>query len=88
MLNLDNLSEQVFQMLKRQFLPYQWVPNVYNCMFFFVRYASKKPYKRKNGKTPVFMEGVPGVEVFNEQPKAFHLQKKVQVMCEWKRLVF
>ncbi|KAI4465297.1 mrna-capping enzyme [Holotrichia oblita] len=48
-------------------------------------YTNKKPHKRKNGKTPVFMEGVPGVEVFNEQPKAFQLQKKVQAMCEWKK---
>lgn len=30
------------------------------------------------------MAGVPGVEVFREQPKAHHLQKKVQRMCGWK----
>lgn len=31
-----------------------------------------------------FMEGVPGVTLFVEQPKAHQLQKKAQVMCEWK----
>ncbi|KRT78546.1 hypothetical protein AMK59_7819, partial [Oryctes borbonicus] len=51
-------------------------------------YTNKKPHKRKNGRTPVFMQGVPGVEVFNEQPKAFQLQKKVQVMCEWRKSGF
>lgn len=37
-----------------------------------------------NNKKAVFMEGVPGVSVFTEQPKAFQLQEKVQRMCEWK----
>lgn len=30
------------------------------------------------------MEGVQGVHPFFEQPKATQLQRKVQVMCEWK----
>lgn len=42
-----------------------------------------KPKRNKNATTQ-FMEGVPGVYYFDEQPKAFQLQKKVQTMCEWK----
>lgn len=38
-----------------------------------------------HNKNPVFMAGVPGVSVFQEEPKASRLQEKVQVMCEWKR---
>lgn len=34
------------------------------------------------------MEGVPGVKLFTEQPRAFQVQKKVQVMCEWKKRSF
>lgn len=44
--------------------------------------------KRKrwmNNKNAVFMAGVPGVTVFKEEPKASELQKKVQVMCGWRR---
>lgn len=46
--------------------------------------CSTEPPRRRNGKLPVFMEGVPGVEPFLEQPKAFNLQRKVQRMCGWK----
>lgn len=34
-------------------------------------------------KNPVFMEGVPGVTSFMEQPKAFHLQQKTSRMCNF-----
>nr|XP_022914085.1 mRNA-capping enzyme [Onthophagus taurus] len=40
-------------------------------------------HRRKNGRIPVFMEGIPGVKVFDEQPKALELQRKVQRMCNW-----
>lgn len=40
--------------------------------------------KRNKNATTEFMSGVPGVHYFDEQPKAFQLQKKVQVMCGWK----
>ncbi|XP_066252635.1 mRNA-capping enzyme [Euwallacea similis] len=40
--------------------------------------------RRNRNATKEFMTGVPGVHFFDEQPKAFYLQKKVQVMCEWK----
>ncbi|CAH1970958.1 unnamed protein product [Acanthoscelides obtectus] len=43
-----------------------------------------KPRNNRKRGTAKFMEGVRGVEVFDEQPKAHHLQKKVQTMCEWK----
>ncbi|CAG9814037.1 unnamed protein product [Phaedon cochleariae] len=43
-----------------------------------------KVKRARNKNTPKFMEGVPGVSLFEEQPKAFQLQKKVQVMCEWR----
>ncbi|KAJ8952496.1 hypothetical protein NQ318_003292 [Aromia moschata] len=42
----------------------------------------------RNKGTPKFMEGVPGVQPFDEQPKAFQLQKKVQVMCGWRSTGF
>ncbi|XP_018568622.1 mRNA-capping enzyme [Anoplophora glabripennis] len=44
--------------------------------------------KGSKNKNAVFMEGVPGVYHFQEQPKAYQLQKKVQTMCEWKRKGF
>jgi mRNA-capping enzyme len=43
---------------------------------------------RRGASNAAFMEGVPGVVHFTEQPKAFQLQKKVQVMCEWKKKNF
>ncbi|KAJ8917449.1 hypothetical protein NQ315_005496 [Exocentrus adspersus] len=47
-------------------------------------YASKKGKGGRNRALAKFMEGVRGVHHFQEQPKAHQLQKKVQVMCEWK----
>lgn len=44
---------------------------------------SKRGFSKAN-----FMKGVPGVTHFTVQPKAYHLQKKVQVMCDWKRRDF
>lgn len=44
--------------------------------------------KGGKNKNAVFMEGVPGVYHFQEQPKAYQLQKKVQTMCEWKHKGF
>nr|CAH7754788.1 unnamed protein product [Callosobruchus chinensis] len=46
--------------------------------------SSEKPRNKRNRSTAKFMEGVNGVEVFDEQPKAHHLQKKVQNMCGWR----
>ncbi|KAL1491661.1 hypothetical protein ABEB36_012223 [Hypothenemus hampei] len=44
---------------------------------------------RKNrNATKEFMTGVPGVHYFDEQPKAFFLQKKAQIMCGWKKKDF
>nr|XP_023025890.1 mRNA-capping enzyme [Leptinotarsa decemlineata] len=48
----------------------------------------RKHKKNRNKDIPKFMEGVPGVHLFQEQPKAYELQKKVQVMCEWKKKAF
>lgn len=46
--------------------------------------AAKNKRRYGNRKRAAFMEGVPGVEEFTEQPKASQLQRKVQYMCEWK----
>lgn len=51
----------------------------------FVCFSQKSVRRGCNGKIPQFMEGIPGVHVFTEQPKAFQLQKMVRVMCEWER---
>ncbi|KAJ8966402.1 hypothetical protein NQ317_009634 [Molorchus minor] len=51
----------------------------------------KNNFQKKGGKNrnvPKFMEGVPGVQVFQEEPKVHQLQKKVQVMCGWKNKGF
>ncbi|KAL3280723.1 hypothetical protein HHI36_003959 [Cryptolaemus montrouzieri] len=50
--------------------------------------ANVNNVKSKRKKVPQFMEGVPGVTAFTEQPKAFQIQKKVQVMCGWKQRGF
>ncbi|XP_044267680.1 mRNA-capping enzyme [Tribolium madens] len=52
--------------------------------------ASSSNYgsSRRGVSQAKFMEGVPGVTLFTEQPKAFQVQKKVQVMCEWKKKGF
>lgn len=43
----------------------------------------RKRMKLDTGKKlPLFMEGVPGVTFFNEQPKAFDLQRMVIRMCK------
>ncbi|KAJ8934930.1 hypothetical protein NQ314_013089 [Rhamnusium bicolor] len=49
---------------------------------------SSKGRVARNKNVPKFMEGVPGVFAFQEQPKAYQLQKKVQVMCEFKNKGF
>lgn len=49
------------------------------------RNRNNRRYGHRN--KAVFMEGVPGVSVFIEEPKAFQLQRKVQAMCEWKGFV-
>lgn len=46
--------------------------------------GGRRKKQRRSGKVPTFMSGVSGVEPFLEQPKAFHLQEKVQRMCGWK----
>ncbi|ENN77339.1 mRNA-capping enzyme isoform X1 [Dendroctonus ponderosae] len=43
---------------------------------------------RRNNHTTKFMSGVPGVSHFDAQPRAFHLQSKVQTMCGWKERDF
>ncbi|KAG5873922.1 hypothetical protein JTB14_030347 [Gonioctena quinquepunctata] len=47
-------------------------------------HSAPKNKRNRNKNAPKFMEGVPGVHPFLEQPKAHELQKKVQVMCEWR----
>ncbi|XP_050307535.1 mRNA-capping enzyme [Anthonomus grandis grandis] len=46
-----------------------------------VQQQQRKKSKKSNVQ---FMDGVPGVTHFNEQPKAHNLQKKVQSLCGWK----
>ncbi|RZC38516.1 mRNA cap enzyme, DSPc and/or DNA ligase A M domain containing protein [Asbolus verrucosus] len=43
---------------------------------------------KKSSSNATFMDGVPGVTHYTRQPKAFHLQKKVQIMCEWQKKGF
>lgn len=44
--------------------------------------------RRNKNVTTQFMTGVPGVKYFDEQPKAYNLQRKVQAMCGWKKKEF
>lgn len=44
----------------------------------------KNNIRNSNAKRVQFMEGVPGVYHFTEQPKAHALQRQVQAMCGWK----
>ncbi|KAK9890515.1 hypothetical protein WA026_010591 [Henosepilachna vigintioctopunctata] len=46
--------------------------------------SSGKSNNKRQNNVPQFMEGVPGVSAFTEQPKAFQLQNKVRLMCGWK----
>lgn len=46
--------------------------------------SSNKVVRKRSGKTPIFMAGVSGVSPFQEQPKAYNIQRKVQAMCGWK----
>lgn len=41
------------------------------------------PRKRMRKTNAVFMEGVPGIEVFTKEPDVYELQRKVQAMCKW-----
>ncbi|CAG9858499.1 unnamed protein product [Phyllotreta striolata] len=50
--------------------------------------SSHKKKRRHNVKNPKFMEGVPGVDSFEEQPKSSYLQKKVITMCGWRHTTF
>lgn len=58
--------------------------------FFLKASSSNEGGRNRNNRRhgqrskAVFMEGVPGVSEFLEQPKAYQLQKKVQAMCGWK----
>lgn len=52
------------------------------------KYNAEQPSRKRmrlstSNKKPVFMEGVPGVTPFTEQPKVFHLQQKVSRMCSF-----
>lgn len=38
----------------------------------------------KSKKTPVFMQGVPGVSVVHD-PKKTEVQKRAQEMCGWRK---
>ncbi|XP_076349616.1 RNA guanylyltransferase and 5'-phosphatase mRNA capping enzyme [Tachypleus tridentatus] len=50
---------------------------------------SSKPHVHKrrkrefNKKNPTFMEGVPGVQPIDKQPKLVQIQRKAQNMCNW-----
>ncbi|CAH0557558.1 unnamed protein product [Brassicogethes aeneus] len=46
--------------------------------------TSSNQNNRRGRGNAQFMEGILGVSHFVEQPKAFQLQKKVHVMCEWR----
>lgn len=47
--------------------------------------VEQPPSKKKSRKgKAVFMTGVPGVQVFTEEPKMRELQIIVQRMCKWK----
>lgn len=46
---------------------------------------NRKGKKRNKRYKSVFMEGVPGVKPFHEEPQLTELQRKVREMCGAKR---
>lgn len=50
----------------------------------YIQRQNNSSAPRRNKEVPKFMEGIRGVHAFQEQPKAHQLQKKIQVMCEWR----